>query len=113
MKRRAAVYSSSKRLPVAPAPAPRPAASAGKAPAPARRIRLPSWTLMVASLALLGVVALGMLWAMQPHGLNGEEVAAVVKHTLEIAPPPPSAAQAYEKILPSVVAVRARGEDAE
>src|SRR5205823_8755219 len=34
-------------------------------------------------------------------------------HTLDTTPPPPSAAQAYEKIIPSVVAVRGMADDGE
>jgi S1-C subfamily serine protease len=45
--------------------------------------------------------------------LTVKEVEGVVKHALETAPPPPSASQAYEKILPSVVAVRAMADDGE
>jgi serine protease DegQ len=112
MKRRAAVYSSSKSRPAVPAPAPQ-AALPAKKPVRARRVRLPSGPLIVASLALAAVVGLGTLWALQPHGLNDKEVGALVKYALETAPPPPSAAQAYEKILPSVVAVRAMADDGE
>jgi serine protease DegQ len=113
MKRRAAVYSSSKSRAAAPAPAPKPAVSAVQHPPRARARRLPSWPVVVASLALLGVIGLAAFSAMQPRGLNDKEVEAAVKYALETAPPPPSASQAYEKILPSVVAVRARGDDPE
>jgi len=53
------------------------------------------------------------MWVSQPHVLTQKEVEGVVKHALETAPPPPSASQAYEKILPSVVAVRAMADDGE
>ena len=53
------------------------------------------------------------MWVMQPPSLSEKDVEAVVKHALDTAPPPPSATQAYEKILPSVVAVRAMADDGE
>jgi serine protease DegQ len=100
MRKRGAVYSSSRRLPVAvrPAPAEQPAAppaakpQAKAKPAPRRR-----WALPAATAALvLGVAAL----LLAPAGPPPEVV----------SPEPPqkemTAADAYEKIRPSVVLVR-------
>ncbi len=104
MKRRTAVYSASRS--VAPPPAPTPAA------APPRR-RFAWRRLLAPALAAVVLAVMGTLWALQPRPLSEKDVEAVVKHTLESTPPPPSAAQAYEKIIPSVVAVRASAEQAE
>jgi S1-C subfamily serine protease len=104
MKRRAAVYSASRI--VAPPPA--------AAPVAARERRRFAWRrLLIPSLAVTVVALLGAMWALQPRPLSEKDVEAIVKHTLDTTPPPPSAAQAYEKIIPSVVAVRAMGDDGE
>jgi len=99
MKRRTAVYSASRAVASPPAVTP-PAA------APTRR-RFAWRRLIVPSLAVVVLGVIGTLWALQPRPLTEKDVEGVVKHTLETTPPPPSAAQAYEKIIPSVVAVRA------
>src|SRR5437660_3893956 len=98
MKRRAAVYSASRV--VAPPPAAQPVA--------ARERRRFAWRrLLVPSLAVAVLALLGALWALQPRALTEKDVEALVKHTLDTTAPPPSVSQAYEKIIPSVVAVRA------
>ena len=104
MKRRAAVYSATRI--VAPPPAAAPVA------APPRR-RFVWRRLVVPSLVAAILVLVGALWAMEPRSLNEKVVEAVVRHALDTAPPPPSATQAYEKIIPSVVAVRAMADDGE
>ena len=103
MKRRA-LYSASRVA--APLPAAAPAA------APQRR-RFAWRRLIVPSLAAGILLLIGAMWAMQRPSLSEKDVEAVVKHALDSAPPPPSATQAYEKILPSVVAVRAMADDGE
>ena len=109
MKRRAALYSARKAAPPAAQSAP---VAAPKATL-ARRLRL-GWRNLLLPGAVLALAALvGAMWLAQPHALTAKEVETVVKHTLETAPPPPSASQAYEKILPSVVAVRAMSDDGE
>lgn len=104
MKRRTALYSASRAM--APPPAAAPAA------APVRR-RFAWRRLLFPALGAVVLAVLGSLWALQPRPLTEKDVVAVVKHTLDTAPPPPSPAQAYEKIIPSVVAVRATPEDGE
>src|SRR5690349_1897978 len=106
MKRRASVYSARRSSrPESPA-----VELSTKKPAPRRF----PWRKLVAPLAVMAVIGvLGAMWAMQPHVLTVKEVEGVVKHALDTAPPPPSATQAYEKILPSVVAVRAMADDGE
>ncbi|HET7364909.1 MAG TPA: trypsin-like peptidase domain-containing protein [Burkholderiales bacterium] len=104
MKRRTAVYSASRV--VAPPPAAQPVAARERPRIAWRRRVVPS--LAVALVALLATV-----WALQPRPLSEKDVEALVKHTLDAAPPPPSAAQAYEKIIPSVVAVRAMAGNGE
>jgi S1-C subfamily serine protease len=62
-------------------------------------------------IALLGA-ALGAL-ALQPRGLSPQQVEAMVKRVLEKQDPAPNATDAYEKVLPSVVGVRAIADDGE
>jgi hypothetical protein len=91
MKRRAAVYSASRV--VAPPPAAAPVA------APERR-RFGWRRLLVPSLVVLVLALLGSLWALQPPALSEKDVVAVVKHTLDTTPRPPSAAPGFGKIIP-------------
>ena len=106
MKRRASVYSARR----SSRPEPPAVGLSTKKPAPRRF----PWRELVAPLAAIAVIGtLAAIWATQPHVLTQKEVEGVVKHVLDTAPPPPSASQAYEKILPSVVAVRAMADDGE
>jgi len=107
MRKRAAVYSSTK--PALAAPPPRPAAAPAKKPA--RKSFPKAWLAAAAIVAVLGVLV-GWL-ASQPRGLSPQQVEAMVKRVLEKQDAPPTAADAYEKILPSVVAVRAMADDGE
>ena len=112
MKRRAAVYSARPGRVARPvarlAPPEKPAAAPG---AGARRM---AWRNMVLpGLALTTVALVAVLWSLQPHGLTEKDVQALIKYTLETTPPPPTARDAYEKILPSVVAVRSMADDGE
>src|SRR5947207_11422210 len=109
MRRRSTVYSGSKPVPPPQAPQSQPA---GKpAPQPPRRF---AWrrALVPAGIALLVLVA-GSLWLSQPRSLTAAEVEAIVHRAIDEAPPKPSATDAFEKILPSVVAVRAMPDDGE
>jgi S1-C subfamily serine protease len=103
MTKRPAVYSSSGRSRAAVKPA---------APVPprltwrewrkrhARGIRIGGFTILV----LLGGFA---LWALAPaKGLTQADIEAVVQKVLEAKQPAPTAADAYESVLPSVVHVR-------
>jgi S1-C subfamily serine protease len=106
MKRRAAVYSSTKPVPAAPVAAPGP-----KPAAPAKR-SFPKKRWLAGAAIVLAGLALGWL-AHPPRALTAQQVEAVVKRVLEQQDPPPSTTGAYEKILPSVVAVRAIADDGE
>jgi len=107
MKRRAAVYSSTKPAPAAPPPQPQ-VAPARKS---FRKSFRKSW---LAAAALTAVFGAAFAWlALQPRGLSPQQVEAVVKSVLEKQDPPPTTSDAYEKVLPSVVAVRAMADDGE
>ncbi|HYR37031.1 MAG TPA: trypsin-like peptidase domain-containing protein [Burkholderiales bacterium] len=107
MRRRTAVYSGSRAAQPRQAPKPAPAAKAAPRPRFAwRRALVPS---LVAVIALL----LGALWFAPPRGLTHAQVEAVVHRAIEEIPPRPTATEAFEKILPSVVAVRAMADDGE
>jgi S1-C subfamily serine protease len=107
MRRRTAVYSTSKGAPARAAAKP-----AAAKPAPARP-RF-AWRKVLVP-ALLGIILLlvGALWASQPRGLSQAQVEALVHRAIDEIPPRPSATDAFEKILPSVVAVRAMADDGE
>src|SRR5213078_2801760 len=68
--------------------------------------------LIPAVIALLVIVA-GVLWISRPPTLTQAQVAALVQRAIEEIPPKPTATEAFEKILPSVVAVRAMPDDGE
>ena len=112
MKRRAAVYSA--RPGRVARPVPRLAQPETPAAAPAGRARRIPWRKMVVPFLAVAAVALAaVLWSAQPRGLSEKDVQALIKYTLETTPPPPKARDAYEKILPSVVAVRSMADDGE
>ena len=113
MRRRNVVYSGSKRVP--------PAVSSSAAPKPAdvpklaaqqkkrrawRRVAVP------AAIAFL-VVAAGGLWIAQPGTLTQAQVEAIVHRAIDEIPAKPTPTDAFEKILPSVVAVRASADEVE
>jgi len=101
VKKRAPVYSSSRRLPVPPAVgAPQP--SPPRKPVEWKKLRVPA----AAALALALLVSIWMLWPPQP---------AMLPLPPEAAAPLLTPAEAYEKIRPSVVHVRGipEVEDAE
>jgi S1-C subfamily serine protease len=100
--KRAAVYSSSGRRQTVktepPAP-PRPTWREWRQ----RHGRGIRWTLGTAAVLLL----IPIVWMLAPaKGITAAEVEALVEKVLEARQPPPTAADAYENILPSVVHVR-------
>ena len=61
----------------------------------------------------LALILAGALWLFQPPALTQAQVAALVHKAIEDIPPRLTATDAFEKILPSVVAVRATLDDGE
>ncbi len=105
MRRRHVVYSGSK--PVPPAV---PATPASKA---AAKKRFPRRRLAIATVTALLVVGAAALWIAQPATLTQAQVEAIVHRAIEEIPAKPTATDAFEKILPSVVAVRATPDEVE
>jgi S1-C subfamily serine protease len=101
--KRAAVYSSSGRLRTAAQPA-----SPAKSPFSLRDWRTRNARKLKFAGAIAALVLLGMvLWVFAPaKGLTLADVEIAVQKALEAKQPDPSAADAYEAILPSVVHVR-------
>jgi S1-C subfamily serine protease len=100
--KRVAVYSSSSRLRKAAPPAslPTPAVADPWRKRHARGIKLAAG---VAAVFFLGL----LVWFLAPaKGLTQADVEAAVQRILDEKKPPPTAADAYESILPSVVHVR-------
>ncbi len=103
MPKRAAVYSSSGR----PRTEPKPAVT------PAARLTWREWRqrharrLKFAGLGFMTLLAGMALWALAPgKGVTLAEVEVAVQRALDERKPAPTAAEAYESILPSVVHVR-------
>ena len=115
MRRRNVVYSGSRKPVPPPSGAPKVPVDpvAGAKPATAARQRL-AWrrALVPGVLALLVIVA-GALWLSQPPAVTQAQVEALVHRAIEEIPPKPTPTDAFEKILPSVVAVRATPDDGE
>ena len=106
MIRKAAVYSSSRRQAAPPAP------QAAAAPAPKKRRS--RWRRLRFPVAILGLaLVLGATLALLPRGMMPDEVDAAIKGAIEAIPPKPAAADAYEKIRPSVVLVSAHSDEGE
>jgi S1-C subfamily serine protease len=115
MKRRAAVYSASRPARTAPAPrraAPAPAAAHKLAPAKPPRKPL-SRKLRIGAIAAVLVAAFGALWFSRTPALTQQQVEALVHRALSEVPAVPTATDAYEKIKPSIVAVRGMADDGE
>jgi S1-C subfamily serine protease len=93
VKKRVAVYSSSRRLPPAPAVQPQAETPRARKPIAWKRLRVPA----AAALALLFALSLWLFWPGQPIALPLPP---------EAAAPALTTAEAYEKIRPSVVHVR-------
>ena len=64
---------------------------------------------------VLGIALAGVLLslALAPRGMPPAQVDAAIKQAIEAIPPKPTAADAYEKIRPSVVLVTSQGDEAE
>jgi S1-C subfamily serine protease len=102
MRRRSTVYSGSKPAPRRDAPQPQ---AAPEAPKRQRRLR---WRrALVPGIAGLALLLAGGLWFSQPRQVTHAEVEAIVHRAIDDIPAKPTATDAFEKILPSVVAVRA------
>jgi S1-C subfamily serine protease len=102
--KKVAVYSSSSRLRTAASP---PVAPAKPAVTFREWRKLHARGLKLTGLAVLGVLAVVLFWALAPAtGITQAEVEAAVRKVLEERQPAPTAADAYESILPSVVHVR-------
>src|SRR3954453_14324263 len=116
MNRRAAVYSASKSarkvLPAVKRTTPVASAAAPKITSVKRRwfaSRKVQWS----AAALVLAVAFGATWLSRPAALTPQQVEALVHRAISEIPPVPSATDAYEKIRPSVVAVRGAPDDGE
>jgi S1-C subfamily serine protease len=93
VKKRAAVYSSSRRLPPAPAVSTQAEAPRPRKPVDWKKLRVPA----AAALALVAALSMWLLWPREPVALPLPP---------EAAAPLLTPAEAYEKIRPSVVHVR-------
>ena len=119
MKRRAAVYSASKT--VRPMPAPKRAQSSAAAPKalPPKPVakKTSRWfhsrRVRVGAVAIVLLSSIGMLWLVRPPALTQQQVEAIVQRAISEIPATPSATEAYDKIRPSVVAVRGTADDGE
>src|SRR5437868_13350181 len=98
--KRAGLYSSSRRKgPAAPPPPPAPVRKAF----PWKKLGWPAFAALLLVLAVSG-------W-MAPRGMLKEEVDAAIAKAAAAQEAPFSAAEAYEKILPSIVLVRGLGAE--
>ena len=110
MNRRAAVYSASRpprKLPPAVQPAARPPAKK-----PAKR-GFQSRKLQLGAIAAVLVAVVAAFWLNRAPALTEQQVEALVHRAISEIPPVPTATEAYEKIRPSVVAVRSAPDDGE
>ena len=108
MRRRNVVYSGSRPAPQPQGPAPKPAA------AKAQTKRRFAWRrALVPGVIALALVVAATAWFAQPAALTQAQVTALVHRAIEEIPAKPTATEAFEKILPSVVAVRAIGDGEE
>jgi S1-C subfamily serine protease len=110
--KRAAVYSSSRARPLVPEEVPevpRKSVSWRERLQPHRR------GLKIAGLAAFALLVLGAAWIYGPElrGVSHSDVEAAIQHAMEANPPKPTAADAFDKILPSLVHVRAFMTDEE
>jgi len=96
-------------MPAAPAPL------VSKAPgAPKPRARwVHSRSLRLGAVATIVVAAFGALWLSRAPAVTQQQVEALVHRAIAEIPPVPSATEAFEKIRPSVVAVRGAPDDGE
>ena len=101
--KRAGLYSTSRR--------PRPAAAPPVQPKPAPRRRKVALKPVLSGLFALALITLAAAGWLAPRGIGREEVDALIAKAVESIEPPFSAAEAFEKVLPSVVLVRGFGEE--
>jgi S1-C subfamily serine protease len=112
MKRRAAVYSASRparKLPSRGGVATAPATPAAAAKARARWFQ----SRKLAAIVALLIAAVGGFWLGRTPSVTEQQVEAVVQRAIAEIPQVPTATEAYEKIRPSVVAVRGAPDDGE
>jgi S1-C subfamily serine protease len=115
MNRRAAVYSASKsvrKVPAGKRPAAAPAAPVPLKP-PVKAKWFQSRRARLAAIAALLVAAAGVFWLGRTPPLTQQQVEALVHRAISEIPAAPSATEAFEKIRPSVVAVRGAPDDGE
>src|SRR3954467_7208179 len=116
MNRRAAVYSASKsvrKVPAGKRAAPAPVAPSGPVVAKPRRRWFYSPRARMAAIAAVLIAAVAAFWLGRTPGLTTQQVEALVHRAISEIPAVPSATEAYEKIRPSVVAVRGAPDDGE
>jgi S1-C subfamily serine protease len=116
MNRRAAVYSASKSVRKVPAgrrAAPAPVPHKAPVPATPRRRWFHSPKARIAAVAAILIAVVGAFWLARTPALTQQEVEALVHRAIAEIPAVPSATEAYEKIRPSVVAVRGAADDGE
>ena len=112
MNRRAAVYSASRPARKLPPPAMKPVAPPPPVKKPAKRW-FHSRALQSTSIAALLIAAFAAFWLNRTPALTEQQVEALLHRAIAEMPPAPSATEAYEKIRPSVVAVRSAADDGE
>jgi len=111
--KRAAVYSSSRARPLVPeevAEVPRKKSVSWR-----ERLQPHGRRLKIAGLTAAALLVFGAAWIYGPEfrGMSQADVEAAIQRALEANPPKPTAADAFEKILPSLVHVRAFMTDEE
>ena len=110
MNRRAAVYSASR-------PARKRVVATPVSSSPVKAKPRPSWfqsrSIRFAAIAALAVAAVAVFVLGRTPALTEQQVEALVHRAIAEIPPVPSATEAYEKIRPSVVAVRGAPDDGE
>ena len=114
MTRRAAVYSASKKA--RPAPVPKrasPAVAVAPKAEPSRKRPSLSRRARIGAAAAVVLAAAAVLWFNRTPSFTQEQVEALVHRAISEIPAVPTATEAYEKIRPSVVAVRGMGDDGE
>src|SRR4051812_18222039 len=116
MNRRAAVYSASKsvrKVPAGKRAASAPVPPRGPVVSKPRRRWFHSPRARMAAIAAVLIAAVGAFWLGRTPALTTQQVEALVHRAISEIPAVPSATEAYEKIRPSVVAVRGAPDDGE
>jgi len=111
--KRAAVYSSSRARP--PAPEEVPEVPRKKSVSWRERLQPQRGSLKIAGFAaaVLLVIGAALTYGPEFRGMSQADVEAAIQRAMEANPPKPTAADAFEKILPSLVHVRAFMTDEE